>query len=61
MSPIEKALFLKRWHGEHAIIQAKQCLAFNDFSEKSTYWKKVVEILSKDERPVYANSTSKTP
>jgi len=47
MSPIEKALFLKRWHGEYAIIQAKQCLAFNDFSEKYVYWNKVVEILSR--------------
>lgn len=47
MSPIEKALFMKRWHGEYAIIQARQCLAFNDFSEKSMYWDKVVEILSR--------------
>ena len=47
MSPIEKALFLKRCHGDYAIIQAKQCLAFNDLSERSVYWNKVVEILSK--------------
>jgi hypothetical protein len=44
MSPFEKALFLKRLHGDYALIQAKQCLAFNDFSD---YWNKVVEILLK--------------
>jgi len=44
MNAREKAIFMRQHHGETALIQAKQCLAFNDFSD---YWKKVVEILSK--------------
>ena len=44
MNAREKAIFMRKWHGETALIQAKQCLAFNDFSD---YWNKVVEILSK--------------
>ena len=44
MNPREKAIFMKQRHGETALIQAQQCLAFDIFSD---YWKKVVEILSK--------------
>jgi hypothetical protein len=56
MSPLEKALSLKRLHEKYALTQARQCLAFNDFERESVYWKKVVEILSKNERPIYADS-----
>jgi hypothetical protein len=44
MTIAEKAIFMKKWHGDTALIQAKQCLAFNDFSE---YWMKVVDVLEK--------------
>ena len=48
MSAIEKALFMKRWHGETALIQAQQILALRDTTSEAPYWVKVVEILSKN-------------
>lgn len=47
MSAREKAILLRQWHGESALIQAQQILALRDTTNDRPYWLKVVEILSK--------------
>jgi hypothetical protein len=46
MNAREKAIFMRQWHGEHALIQAQQVLALSDTTINAPYWIKVVEILS---------------
>lgn len=46
MNERDKAIFMRNWHGEHALVQAQQVLALRDTTINAPYWTKVVEILS---------------
>lgn len=47
VSPMEKAIHMRRQHGEFALTQARQMLALTDITQDGSYWKKVIEILSR--------------